>query len=260
MWVFMSLIKKNELFLLEEIVKKNFSSKYKDSVLGIFWTILSPLLLMALFTILFSTFFSQNIENFPIYFLCGWCLYMFFSSSVNASMNVLKGNKGILQRTPAPKHIFVLGGIISEFLNLLIMFALLTCVIIIFQAPLNFYLVPFSLIPIISLVLMVTGLGLILSVVCVYYSDVQHLWRVGSMMLMYASAIFYPMSIVPEPFYSYLVLNPLYWVISQFRCLIYQGTFPQILNMVNLILLSLIILVIGTIIFKRYESKVTMKF
>ena len=64
----MSSIKKNDIFLLEEIVKKNFSSKYKDSVLGVMWTILSPLLMMALFTIIFSTIFGRNIENFPVYF------------------------------------------------------------------------------------------------------------------------------------------------------------------------------------------------
>ena len=79
----MSFIKKNEIFLLSVIVKKNFSSKYKDSVLGILWTVLSPLLIMVLFTIIFSTIFERNIENFPVYFLCGWCLYMFFNTSIN---------------------------------------------------------------------------------------------------------------------------------------------------------------------------------
>ena len=73
----MRLIKKNDMFLLEEIVKKNFSSKYKESLLGVMWTILSPLLMMALFTIVFSTLFSRNIDNFAVYFLCGWCLFHF---------------------------------------------------------------------------------------------------------------------------------------------------------------------------------------
>lgn len=75
----MSFIKKNEIFLLEEIVKRNFSAKYKDSVLGILWTVLSPLLMMGLFTIIFSTLFARNIENFPVYFYVGGvyiCLLM----------------------------------------------------------------------------------------------------------------------------------------------------------------------------------------
>lgn len=259
MWVYMSFIKKNEIFLLEELVKRNFSSKYKDSVLGILWTILQPLLMMALFTIIFSTIFGRNIDNYPIYFLSGWCTFMFFTNSISNSMNALKGNKNILQKTPAPKHIFILGSILSEFLNFIIMFILLFVIMIITQTPFHFTMI-FSFIPIILLLIMIIGLGLMLAVVCVYYSDVRHLWSVLSMMFMYASAIFYPMDIIQEPFRQYMLLNPLYWVINQFRCFVYQGTFPQIGNIVNLMLLSLIILIFGIIVFKKYENKVAMKF
>ena len=255
----MSLMKKNELFLLEEIIKKNFSSKYKDSFLGIFWTILSPLLLMALFTIIFSTLFSRNIENFPIYFLSGWCLYMFFNYSTNNSMYALKGNKNILQRTPTSKYIFILGAVLSEFLNFLIMMAILFIVMIVTHATVNWITLPFIIIPILSLLISLVGLGLIFSIACVYYSDIKHLWSVITLMVMYASAIFYPMDIIPEPYHSYLILNPLYWAIDQFRCFIYLGTFPQLQNIINLFLLSLIILVLGIIVFKKYENKVTMK-
>ena len=145
----MSSIKKNDIFLLEEIVKKNFSSKYKDSVLGVMWTILSPLLMMALFTIIFSTIFGRNIENFPVYFLSGWCLFQFFNTSISVSMNALKGNKSILQRTPAPKYIFVLGGILSEFLNYLIMLSLVVIIMFITHATFHFPIIFCSIIPII---------------------------------------------------------------------------------------------------------------
>ena len=256
----MSSIKKNDIFLLEEIVKKNFSSKYKESVLGILWTILSPLLLMTLFTIVFSTLFSRNIDNFAVYFLCGWCLFQFFTSSISASMDAIKGNKSILKRTPAPKYIFVLGGILSEFLNYLIMLILLIVIMLITHAPFYFPIMLCSIIPIISLFIMIVGLGLMVSIACVYYTDIRHLWRVISMMLMYASAIFYPINIVPEPFRNYLLLNPLYWDIFQFRCFIYQGISPNWINVINLLLLSLIILICGIIVFRKYEDKVVTKF
>lgn len=254
----MKFIKKNEIFLLEEIVKKNFSSKYKDSVLGILWTILSPLFMMALFTIIFSTLFKSKIDNFQVYFLCGWCIYMFFTTSVGGSMMALKGNSNILKRTPAPKYIFVLGTIIAEFLNFLIMMLLLIAIMILTHS--SFWpTIPLAVIPILSLLIMLTGFGLIVSIICVYYTDIRHLWTVLTMMIMYCSAIFYPMDIIPEPFRSYALLNPVYWVISQFRCFVHQGTIPDILNMVNLLLLSLIILVFGVIVFKKYENKIASK-
>ena len=256
----MSSIKKNDIFLLEEIVKKNFSSKYKDSVLGVMWTILSPLLMMALFTIIFSTIFGRNIDNYAVYFLCGWCLFTFFSSSISVSMDALKGNKSILQRTPAPKYIFVLGGILSEFLNYLIMLILLIVIMFITHATFHFPLIFCSIIPIILLFIMIVGLSLMLSIACVYYTDIKHLWKVVSMMLMYASAIFYPIDIIPEPFRGYMLLNPLYWAIDQFRCFVYQGIVPNGINLINFLFLSLIILICGIIVFKKYEDKVVTKF
>ena len=256
----MKLFTKNELFLLEEIIKKNFVSKYKGSVLGVMWTILSPLLMMALFTIIFSTIFERNIENFPVYFLCGWCTYQFFAASISASMSSLKANQNILQRTPTSKYIFVLGGILSEFLNYVIMLMLLIGVMVVTKTPFHFLFMLFSFVPIFSMLVMVTGLGLILSIANVYYTDVQHLWSVLSMFLMYASAIFYPMSIIPEPYRQYLVLNPIYWIIDQLRCFLYHGIIPYYVYLSNSLILSFIILIVGIIIFNKYESKITMKF
>ena len=255
----MSFLKKNEIFLLEEIVKKNFSAKYKDSYLGIVWTILSPLLMMILFTIIFSTLFSRNIDNYAVYFLCGWCLFQFFSSAISSSMNAIKGNKNILQKTPAPKYIFVIGAIISELINYLIMLILLIIIILITHAPFYLPTMFFTIIPVISLLIMITGLGLMLSIACVYYTDIKHLWTIISLMLMYASAIFYPMNIIPYEYRQYLLLNPLYWIIDQFRCFVYLGTYPQLLQIVNSLLLSCIIFIIGLIVFKKYSYKVTMK-
>ena len=254
----MSFIKKNEIFLLSVIVKKNFSSKYKDSVLGMVWTILSPLLMMGLFTILFSTLFGKNIDNYPVYFLCGWCIFNFFNSSITVSMNSLKGNKNILQKTPVPKYIFILGSIISELLNFIIMLILLVVIMTITHATFYMTFILFF-IPLVPLFIMITGFGLVLSIVCVYYTDIQHLWSVLSMFLMYASGIFYPMSIIPNPYRQYLLLNPLYWAIDQFRCFVYHGMIPQISYIANLFLLSLIILVFGIIIFKKFENKITTK-
>ena len=256
----MNLIKENELFLLEEIVKRNFSSKYKDSVLGIFWSVLKPLLIMAVFTIIFSTLFGRNIRNFPVYFLTAKCIFDFFNGAVGLSLNSIKGNKHILQRTAAPKYIFVLGTIISEFLNFLISLVLLVGVMIVTKQPFYFSIMPLAIVPITSVLIMVTGLGLMLSIICVYYTDIQHLWGVVSLLLMYSSAIFYPMRIVPQPYYSYMILNPLYWVIDQFRRIIYIGVVPDTLYMIDSLMVSTMILIIGIIVYVAFEKRVAMKF
>lgn len=256
---FMRIINKYDRFLLEEIVKRNFSSKYKDSALGIFWSVLRPLLLMIVFTIIFSTMFGGSIEYFPVYFLSGRCIFEFFTGAVHTSMDSIKGNKNIILRTPVPKYIFILGSIISEFYNFIISVVLLILVMIVINVPFNVMIMPLSIIPVFSLLMMITGWGLILSIVSVYYTDIQHLWSVATTVLMYASAIFYPMSLVPEPYRSILMLNPMYWIVDQFRCFIYQGIIPQLGYIINSLLISAMILVIGIIIFKKYVNVVSMK-
>ena len=255
----MNFIKENELFLLGELIKKNFLSKYKDSVLGVVWTVLNPLLMTILFTIIFSTVFGRNIGNFPVYYLSGRTIFVFFNSGVVAGMNSILANKNILQRTAAPKHIFVLGGIFSEFITFIIYLILMFGVMIVTHA--EFYpIMPLAIIPIFSLTLMTVGLGLMLSVICVYYTDIKHLWSVFTLLLLYSSAIFYPMEIVPEPYHQYMILNPVFWIVDQFRCFVYTGTIPDPLNIINSLLLSTIILVFGIIVFKKYEKKVSMRF
>lgn len=214
---------------------------------------------MILLTIIFSTAFGYSIANYPVYFLSGKCIFDFFSASTSLSLMAIKNNENILKKTAPPTHIFILGGIISEFFNFIITIVILILVMIVTHAHFYFFTMPLSIIPIIFCLMIITGLGFLLSIICVYYTDIQHLWGVITLMLMYASAIFYPMDIIPNPYQKYLLLNPMYWIISQFRELIMYGTFPEALNLINTFLFSMIILIFGIIIYKKYGKNITRK-
>ena len=250
----------NKLFLLEQIVRKDFASKYKDSFLGILWSVIKPLATMIILTIIFSTIFAHSIPNYPVYFLAGKCVFEFFKQGTTAAMNSLVRYKTILKRINAPKAMFVLGNVISEFINFLISLGILFAVMIATGAPFYFSVMPVAIITIISAILMVIGFGLILSILAIYYTDVEHLYGVITFMLMYACALFYPIEIVPEPYQSYMLLNPVYWLVDQFRQMMFMGVIPDTLNLVNSFLFSLIIFIIGIIVFKKYEQKISMRF
>lgn len=250
----------NKIFLLEEIIKKNFAARYKESVLGIFWSILKPLLIMIILTIIFSTLFGRTIENYPVYLLSGKIIYDFFNSGTTIAMNSIKSNQNILQKTAAPKYVFVLGSVISESLNFLITLIILIVVMIVTKSQFHIETIPLAIIPLLLLIAMITGIGSVLSILCVYYTDIKHLWSVVTMMLMYGCAIFYPMDIIPEPYHKYMILNPIFWVIDQFRDLAVYGVIPNALNMINTFILSMIILVFGVIVFKKFEKRITLKF
>ncbi len=256
----MNILNTNHLFLLHELVKKNFSSKYKDSSLGILWSLLRPLLIMMVFTIVFSTVFGRTIKNYPVYYLVGRTVLDFFNGSITSSMNALRGNRNILIQTAAPKHIFVLASVITEFLNYLISLILVVGVMIATHAPFYFNTIPYMIIPVISLILMTTGFSLVVSILAVYYSDIIHLWGVVSLLILYTSAIFYPMDIISEPFRSYAILSPVFWIIDQVRDYVYLGTMHSMSNTINSMLLSIIILIFGIIVFQAYRDRVSKRF
>ena len=248
----------SENFLLKQIIKKNFTSKYKDSVIGVLWSFLNPLIEMAILTAIFSTIFARSIENFPVYFLCGRIVVNFFNNGTKIAMKSIKSNRSIFNKIFIPRYIFALGGICSEFLNFLMSVIVLIAMMLVTQAP--FYpMAIFSIIPIAVLFLLITGVGLALAIVCTKFTDIEYLYKIFTSLLIYACAIFYPISSVPQPIRGYMELNPVYGIIAQFRCFVMEGQFPSISLMLTTFLISLAIFIIGVLIFRRYQDRITLK-
>ena len=256
----LELLKKgtSENFLLRQLIKKNFTSKYKDSVLGILWSFLNPLIQMAILTAIFSTIFARSIENFPVYFMAGRCVLDFFNAGTKSAMTSIKRNRSILQKIYVPRYIFALGNICSEFLNFLM--SLIVMIAIMFATKSPFYFMSlFAIIPIATLFILITGVGLILAIVCTKFTDMEYLYKIFTSLLTYACAIFYPMSIVPQPVRGYMELNPIYGIIAQFREFIMFGRFPSQKIMITTFVFSIVIFIIGIILFRKYQDKLTLE-
>lgn len=244
-------------FLLKQLVKKNLTSKYKDSVLGILWSFFNPLLIMIVFTAIFSMLFGRNIDNYPVYFLSGRLLYDFFSAGSKGAMNSIKKNSGILKKIYVPKYMFAVSAVCYEFVNFLISFAILFGVMIVTGAQFHPTLI-LSLIPIALLFILVFGLGLILAVCNTYFSDIGYLYNVFTLILMYSSALFYPIEVVPVRVQILFTLNPVYTAISTFRECVY-GVVPDFLSLAYLGVFAVIVLIIGIILFNMYEKKLSLE-
>ena len=244
-------------FLLKQLVKKNLTSKYKDSVLGILWSFFNPLLIMIVFTAIFSMLFGRNIDNYPVYFLSGRLLYDFFSAGSKGAMNSIKRNSGILKKIYVPKYMFAISAVCYEFINFLISFVILFGVMIVTGAP--FYpTLLLSIIPIALLFILVFGLGLILSVCNTYFSDIGYLYNVFTLVLMYSSALFYPIEVVPARIQILFTLNPVYTAISTFRECVY-GVVPDMFSIAYLGAFAVTVLLVGIILFKMYEKKLSLE-
>lgn len=245
----------SEYFLLKQIVKRNFSSKYKDSVLGILWSFLNPLITMIALNLIFSTMFNKSIPNYPVFFICGRCMFDYFKAGTKVAMNSLKSNKSILNKIYVPRHIFAIGGITSEFINYLITLIILVMAMIVTSAP--FRLIDIAIIiPIGILTILIIGAGLILAIGASYFTDIKYLYDVFVMVLMYGSAIFYPVDIVPIGIRKILELNPVYQCIAQMRQIIIQGTFPPLSSFLYTFIFAIVVFVLGILIFRKYKKKI----
>jgi lipopolysaccharide transport system permease protein len=245
-------------FLLRQLVKRDLTSKYKDSVLGILWSFFNPLLIMLVFTAIFSMLFGRNIENYPVYFLSGRVMFDFFSAATKGAMNSIKYNAALLKKIYVPKYMFSISAICYEFVNFLISFIILFGVMLITGA--QFYLTSFlAIIPIIFLVILIFGIGLILAVCNTYFSDIGYLYNVFTLVLMYASALFYPIEIVPAKVQVLFTLNPVYSAITCFRECVVYGTFPNLSTLTYLAVFAFTMFGIGFLLFNIYEKKLALE-
>lgn len=245
-------------FLLRQLVKKDLTSKYKDSVLGILWSFFNPLLIMLVFTAIFSMLFGKNIENFPVYFLSGRVLYDFYNSATKGAMRSIKRNAGLLKKIYVPKYMFTVSAVCYEFINFLISFVILFGVMLITGAQFHLTTV-FAVIPIGLLVILIFGVGLILAVCNTYFSDVGYLYDVFGLILMYASALFYPIEIVPAKVQMIFSLNPLYCGITAFRECVVYGVVPNFYSVAYLAAFAFTVFGIGVLLFSIYEKRLALE-
>lgn len=240
-------------FLLKQLVQRDFKAKYKRSVLGIFWSLLNPLLTMAVQYIVFSTIFKNNIPNFAVYLLIGVVMFNFFSEACGMSLMSILGNANLITKVYVPKYIYPLSRTISSVINLLIALIPLiaACWITGVRVSRATVLAVYFMF---CLIVFCLGLGLVLSTSMVFFRDTQFLWNVLSMMWMYATPIFYPETILPEGFKIFHRINPLYHFLKNIRMCILDGLSPEPLAYFQCFAFAAGMLLIGGIIFRKKQN------
>jgi len=241
-------------FLLLELVKRDIKVKYRNSILGIFWSFLNPLLYMIVMTIIFGTLFSRSITNFPVFYLSGMVAFTLFSQGSNAALTSITGNAAMLNKVYIPKYMYSLSRVLSNLVTFVFSIVILLLIMLATGSPFSIYIL-YSFLPVILLVMITIGAGLFLATLNVFFRDIEHLYSVFTTMLMYGSAIFYPVTIVPEKFQILFTLNPIYAIITLFRDSFYSGTPYDLFNIVYASVFSISLLILGMVMFYKYQDK-----
>ena len=240
--------------LLSELVTRDIKTKYRRSVLGVLWTLLNPLLMMTVLSIVFSQLFGRfNIENYPIYLLSGQVVFNFFQESTSMSMSSIINNAPLLKKVYIPKYMFVLSRTISSAINLLASFAALIIVMFVMRADLN-YTVLLTVIPIVFLVMFSIGVGLILASLAVKFRDVVHLYSVFTTVLLYLTPVIYPLASLPEWVANIVRINPITSILTMFRCFMLYGSCPDVFTICMTVIPSIGVFALGAFVFYKKQD------
>ncbi len=220
--------------LMYELTRKNIKLKYRDSWLGIFWSFLQPLLNMIVLTVVFSNIFGAKREHiicYPVYLFTGRLMFEFFTSSSKKALVSFRANAPIIKKVYVPKYMYPVSGILSNFVTFAISIACYIMVWIFFKLTgfqnggdltVNWHVLLFF-IPMAIMLVFVTGVGLILSVLQVYFRDIEYIWEVFCTLMFYMVPIIYPLQQITTPWIRIIIqLNPLYSMLELFRqCVLY---------------------------------------
>lgn len=242
-------------FLLSNLINRDIKVKYRRSKLGILWSVLNPLLMMCVMTLVFSHIFRFGIENYAVYILSGQLIFNYFTESTTMSMESVIGYSPLIKKVYVPKYIFPLEKSCFAFVNMV--FSLIALVVVMFLTGASFYpTFVLAVYPLFTLFFFSLGVGLFLSSSAIFFRDIIHLWSVFTTALMYASAIIYPVSMLEGSLMGYLIyLNPIFWYIDAFRQVTIYGNMLSIAHIVVCAACAVISVIVGSMVFKKGQDK-----
>ena len=245
--------KKNK-FLFEELVKRDFKKKYKRTVLGMMWSVLSPLLSLLVMSIVFKNIFGNDMEHYTIYLFAGNLVFSFFRDSTSGGMSSLMANSNIITKINVPKYLFLMSKNISSLINFgltLIIFFLFTLI----DGIMPTWRFIFLIYPIACLIIFNIGVGFILSAMYVIFKDTQYLYDIFTLLLSYLSAIFYTTDVYSPLIQKVFYINPVYAYITYFREIVIYRQVPSLALHALCLVYAIIAVVIGALIYKKNNYK-----
>ncbi len=259
----------NELLRYRELIVnltiRELKARYKNSVLGFFWSLLNPLGMMLVFTVVFTVLMPNNqIRNFPVFLLCGLLPWNFFSAGVMTGTNSIVSNSNLVKKVYFPRTVLPITSVLANLVNFLLALLVLFAMLFVFRIRLSPYV---WLLPIVILIqpCFVTGMALILSTLNVFYRDTLMIMDVVMLAWFFLTPVFYPIEILPRS-YEFLgfnldvhrlayILNPMASLISAYRDLLYWGYRTDLDFFVRTALTAVVVLALGFWFCVRYSTR-----
>lgn len=244
--------------VLYSILSRELKLKYKRTSLGYFWSLLNPVLQMAVLAAVFSHIVNKAVNDYTLYLFSGLLAWNFFSTTVQTSSKALLENENFIKKIYLPKIIFPLSKLCMRGIEFFFSLIALTLIgfVIGLKVKATVVLLPIA---IILLCVFTLGISLIVAVATVYFRDVEYLVTVFMQLLYFATPVMYPVSMLPEHYRFVLSLNPFYSQIQVFHALIYDGVLPSAQVWSTAFGVSAVSLIAGLFVLLRCEDELVFR-
>jgi len=239
--------------LLKNLVVTELKLRYRRSTLGMLWTMLNPLGMMLILTVVFSTVMRFNTKDYAILLLSGLLPWIYLSQCIGNSLMSIVSKGGLLRKVYIPKVVIPLSVVLAGLINFLLSFVPLIAIMIVLGHPMRPALL-FVPVAIVILVLFAAGLSLIFSCLNVFFRDFTHMTDVMLQAWFYLSPILYKIDMLPEKYRALFAWNPLYFIIDCFRAPIFDGELPSLRHIACAAASSVVVAVVGMVVFMRYDN------
>src|SRR5579863_2373921 len=239
------------LFLIRNLVEKDFKVRYRNMSLGVLWSLLNPLIMMGLLTFISTKIFAQaHDKNFPLAVLCGLVPLNFFTLAWVTGASSILENASLIKRVRVPRQVFPIASVLSNCLHLLIQIALLLGIVLVFGRGVNIY---WLWLPVIwgLEILFVMGLALAFSAVNVYVRDTRYVVDSTNTVLFWLVPIFYSFALIPARFRGLYQINPVAALVLMMRNVLLDGHAPLASTLVRLAVVSVVMFGVGLVIFRK---------
>lgn len=237
--------------LMRNLITKDLKVRYKNSVLGFFWSLLNPLLMMLVFTFVFTQLLGETIPNFPVFVLIGLLSWNWTATSIAAGTMSIVSNAPLISKVYFPRMMLPLSVVLANGVNYVLAFPVIFLFMIIYGMDFSPWLVYLPVIVAVQATLL-CGLTLLLSALCVYFRDTTVLVDIGILAWFFLTPIFYRVEdVVPDLVQWMYWLNPMASIIAELHTVLYYGGVPDPLFMARTFVTAIVILLLGFALFAR---------
>lgn len=241
--------------LIQFLVVKDLKIRYHGSVLGYFWSLLHPLLIMVLYTVVFSFFLRIQVEHYPLFLISALLPWNFFAASLSVGTQSLLANAHFIQKLYCARELFPLTAVLTHSILLFNSLIVIIPFTLYYRGEIGWSILVLPAVLVIQFIFAL-GLSLLLSCLQVFYRDVSHLVDFFLSFWFFLTPILYPLSMVPEKFQPLLYLNPMFWIVDLYRSILYETTFPSLFAFLTALAVALTTLALGWMVFVSREQAI----